>query len=359
MRMSLIHVAECTCWDNWDEDECDSTSWGHWDEDECDCCCRVYILRWLGWGCVWLLLQNVHPEVIRMGMSVIPVAKCTSWGDWDEDEWFLLQSVHPEVIGMKMSVIPVAECTSWDDWMKMSVIPVTDCPSWGDWDEDECVSCCRVFILRWFGWGWVIPVAECPSWGDWDGDKCDSCCKMYILRWLGWRWVWFLLQSVHPEMIGWRWVWFLLQIVRPEVIGMRMNVTLGDFLCILTLNTGQLNHLFHTFGEFRPIENRVVVWQSPDWFVDNAQFSTNVPVVDCISYCNWNENKCDSFCRMFILRSLGWGWVWFLLQSVHPKVIGMRMSVIGWGWVWFLLQSVRPEVIGMRMSVIPFAECTS
>ena len=44
-------------------------------------------------------------------------------------------------------------------------------------------------------------------------------------------------------------------------------------MCIRTPNTGQLNPLFHTFAEFRPIVNRVVAWQSSDWLAANAQFS--------------------------------------------------------------------------------------
>ena len=54
-------------------------------------------------------------------------------------------------------------------------------------------------------------------------------------------------------------------------------ITLGDFLCIRTPNTDQLNPLFHTFAEFRPIVNRVVAQQSTDWLAANAQFSPNVP----------------------------------------------------------------------------------
>ena len=50
---------------------------------------------------------------------------------------------------------------------------------------------------------------------------------------------------------------------------------LGDFLCIPTPNTGQLNPLFHTFAEFRLIVNRIVAWQSTDWLAVNAQFSPN------------------------------------------------------------------------------------
>ena len=50
-------------------------------------------------------------------------------------------------------------------------------------------------------------------------------------------------------------------------------ISLGDFLCIPTPNTGQLNPLFHTFAEFRLIVNRIVVRQSTDWLAANAQFS--------------------------------------------------------------------------------------
>ena len=127
--------------------------------------------------------------------------------------------------------------------------------------------------------------------------------------------------------LGWEWVWILLQSVHPEVIEMRMSV---------------------------------------------------IAVAESSSWGDWDEDECDCCCRVFILRWLGWGWVWLLLQSVHPEVIGMRMSVIavaecsswgdwdedecdcccrvfilrwlGWGWVWLLLQSVHPEVIGMRMN---------
>ena len=54
------------------------------------------------------------------------------------------------------------------------------------------------------------------------------------------------------------------------------EVSLGDFLCIPTPNTGQLNSLFRTFGEFRLIVNRIVAWQSTNWLAVNAQFSPNV-----------------------------------------------------------------------------------
>ena len=52
-------------------------------------------------------------------------------------------------------------------------------------------------------------------------------------------------------------------------------MTLGDFLCIPTPYTGQLNPLFHTFAEFRLIVNRIVAQQSTDWLAANAQFSPN------------------------------------------------------------------------------------
>ena len=50
-------------------------------------------------------------------------------------------------------------------------------------------------------------------------------------------------------------------------------ITLGDFLCIRTPITGQLNPPFHTFAELRPIVNRVVARQSTDLMAVNAQFS--------------------------------------------------------------------------------------
>ena len=53
-------------------------------------------------------------------------------------------------------------------------------------------------------------------------------------------------------------------------------LSLGDFLCIPTPNTGQLNPLFHTFAEFRLIVNRIVVRQPTDWLAANVQFSPNV-----------------------------------------------------------------------------------
>ena len=52
-------------------------------------------------------------------------------------------------------------------------------------------------------------------------------------------------------------------------------LALGDFLCIPTPNTGQLNPLFHTIAEFRLIVNRIVARQSTDWLAANAQFSPN------------------------------------------------------------------------------------
>ena len=55
-----------------------------------------------------------------------------------------------------------------------------------------------------------------------------------------------------------------------------------DFLYISTLNTGQLNPLFHTFAEFRLIVNRIVAWQSTDWLAANAQFSPNVLLIHSV-----------------------------------------------------------------------------
>ena len=54
------------------------------------------------------------------------------------------------------------------------------------------------------------------------------------------------------------------------------RITWGPHLCIQTPNTVQLNPLFHTYAEFRPIVNRVVAPQSTDWLAANAQFSLNV-----------------------------------------------------------------------------------
>ena len=50
-------------------------------------------------------------------------------------------------------------------------------------------------------------------------------------------------------------------------------------MCISTLNTGQLNPLFHTFAEFRLIVNRIVARQSTDWLAANVKFSPNVKAV--------------------------------------------------------------------------------
>ena len=62
------------------------------------------------------------------------------------------------------------------------------------------------------------------------------------------------------------------------LLGMKTVESLGDFLCIPTLNTGQLNPLFHTFAEFRLIVNSIVVRQSTDWLAANAQFSLDEDV---------------------------------------------------------------------------------
>ena len=56
-------------------------------------------------------------------------------------------------------------------------------------------------------------------------------------------------------------------------------IVLGDslaaLLCIRTPNTGQLNPLFNTFLELRPVVNSVVARQSTNWLATNAQFSPN------------------------------------------------------------------------------------
>ena len=63
---------------------------------------------------------------------------------------------------------------------------------------------------------------------------------------------------------------------------------LGAFLCIRTPNTGQLNPLFHTFAEFRPIVNRVVARQSIDWLAGNAHFSPHENYVVIFPvHCTW------------------------------------------------------------------------
>ena len=48
---------------------------------------------------------------------------------------------------------------------------------------------------------------------------------------------------------------------------------LGDFLCISTPNTDQLNPPFHTFAELRLIMTKIVARQFTDWLAANAQFS--------------------------------------------------------------------------------------
>ena len=72
---------------------------------------------------------------------------------------------------------------------------------------------------------------------------------------------------------------YIKELVRYEVSLVTVLLSLGDFLCIPTPNTGQLNPLFHTFAEFRLIVNRVVAQQSTDWLAANAQFFPNVDFV--------------------------------------------------------------------------------
>ena len=66
------------------------------------------------------------------------------------------------------------------------------------------------------------------------------------------------------------------------MVGISQTIALGDFLCIQTLNTGQLNPPFHTFAEFRLIVNRIVARQSIDWLAANAQFSPNGEVKESL-----------------------------------------------------------------------------
>ena len=67
------------------------------------------------------------------------------------------------------------------------------------------------------------------------------------------------------------------EVLNMSSIGLNaQNWPLGYFLCIRTPNTGQLNLLFHTFAEFRPIVvNRVVARQSTYRLAANAHFSPN------------------------------------------------------------------------------------
>ena len=54
-------------------------------------------------------------------------------------------------------------------------------------------------------------------------------------------------------------------------------VSLGDFLCIPTPNTGQLNPMFNTLAEFRLIVNRIAAWQSTDWLAAKHNFLLMIP----------------------------------------------------------------------------------
>ena len=68
---------------------------------------------------------------------------------------------------------------------------------------------------------------------------------------------------------------FFFFVVQSEFVynGRLKMFSLGDFLCLRTPDTGQLNPLFYTFAEMRPIVNRVVAWQTNDWLAANAKFS--------------------------------------------------------------------------------------
>ena len=54
-----------------------------------------------------------------------------------------------------------------------------------------------------------------------------------------------------------------------------LHLTLQHFLCIQPPTSGLLNPPFHTFAEFRPIVNRIVVRHATDWLAANAKFSPN------------------------------------------------------------------------------------
>ena len=56
----------------------------------------------------------------------------------------------------------------------------------------------------------------------------------------------------------------------------KLGVPLGYLLCIRTSSTDQLNPMFHTFAEYRPMVNRIVSPQSTDWLPTSGQFSANV-----------------------------------------------------------------------------------
>ena len=62
--------------------------------------------------------------------------------------------------------------------------------------------------------------------------------------------------------------------------GQYVYKTLRTFLCIRTPNTGQLNSLFHTFAEFRPISGLLCYNPIYYWMAASAQFSPN-EMSDC------------------------------------------------------------------------------
>ena len=102
--------------------------------------------------------------------------------------------------------------------------------------------------------------------------------KLYKISWsiflvfLHFCWIHF------PRVLFINFCWFHSVAKEVSVAWYERMIALGNFLCIPTPNTDQLNPLFHIFGEFRPIVNRVVARQSIDWLAANAQFS---PLMMC------------------------------------------------------------------------------
>ena len=93
----------------------------------------------------------------------------------------------------------------------------------------------------------------------------------------------------------------------------KVFINIRRFSCP-TLNTGQLNPLFHTFAEFRLIVNRIVARQSTDWLVANAQFSPNAESRP--EY--WHYIKKEQCTILILQHTLFLTW---LLSHVLPKAI--------------------------------------
>ena len=108
-----------------------------------------------------------------------------------------------------------------------------------------------VEITSLFLWISVSCAVESTIWMDW-----TRTCPVQELWWV----TWIDDDGRNPtDKPSWRGYW-------PGKIGEDYSET---------PNTGQLNPLFQTFAEFRPIVNRVVARQSTDWLAGSAQFSPN------------------------------------------------------------------------------------